>query len=94
MKISEHKDPSLALDALAALSLLGYCDFAYQGFCKYTNSNVWSMRTKVATCLLFYTGTPEAIEIAKYMYYSEKDKFAKGELQYGLKRFNIFIGTK
>lgn len=91
MKISEHKDPSLALDALAALSLLGHCDFAYQWFCKYKASNVWQVRTKVANCLLFYIGTPEAINTAKSLYHNEKDSFVVKELKIILKRFNIKI---
>lgn len=88
-KISEHKDPSEALDALAALSLLGYCNFAYQGFCRYTTSNVWQVRTKVANCLLYYTGTPEALTIVKNMYQNEKDHFVVKQFDEILKRFNI-----
>ncbi len=91
MKISEHKDPSLALDALAALSILGYCDFAYRGFCKYKTNNVWQVRTKVTNCLLFYIGTPEAINTAKNLYYNEKDSFVRNELENIFKRFNLKI---
>ena len=90
MKISEHKDPSLALDALAALSILGNCNFAYLGFCKYITSNIWLVRTKVANCLLYYTGTPEAIDIVKNMYYKEKDNFVSRQLELILvARFNL-----
>lgn len=89
MKISEHKDPSEALDALAALSLLGYCDFAYQSFCKYTANHIWQVRSMVANCLLYYTGTPEAINTVKNMYYTEKDSFVAEQLEGVLKKFNI-----
>jgi hypothetical protein len=88
-EISVHKDPSQALDALAALSLLGYCDFAYQGFCRYTNSKVRTVRTKVANCLLYYIGTDHAIKTVKNMYCNEKDPFVKNEIEYLLQKYNI-----
>ena len=91
MKISVHKDPSQALDALAALSLLGNCDFAYQGFCKYTTNHVWLVRNMVANCLLYYTGTPEAINTVKNMYYKEEDSFVVKQLEGVLEKYNIFI---
>ncbi len=64
-EISEDKDPSNALDALAAMSLLGYCDFAFKGFCKYISYDLWVVRAKVALCLAYYIGTPEAFEKIK-----------------------------
>lgn len=88
-RISAHKDPSQALDALAALSLLGYCDFAYQGFCRYTNCSIDLVRTKVANCLLYYTGTHQAINTVKNMYSNEKDSFVANEIEYILLKFNI-----
>jgi len=89
MKISEHKDPSLALDALAALSMLGNCNFAYLGFCRYITSNIWQVRTKVANCLLYYTGTSDAIHIVNHMYSIENDSFVLEQIEYALIRFNL-----
>ena len=91
IKISEHKDPSQALDALAALSLLGYCDFAYQGFCRYTNSEVELVRTKVTNCLIYYTGTSQAIDTVKNMYFNEKASFVVEEMEYIFQKYNIKI---
>jgi len=88
MKISEHKDPSEALDALGALSLLGYCDYSFKGFCKYKTNEEWLVRSMVANCLLYYTGSPEAIEIVKNMYYKEEDNFAVGWLEGILIKYN------
>lgn len=63
MKVAEDKDPSYSIDALAALSLLGYCDYAYKGFCKYIKSSIWQTRESAFWCLAYYIGTPEAFKI-------------------------------
>lgn len=86
-KIAEHQDPGIALDALAALSIMGYCDFAYEGFRKYINNEVGLVRTKVAACLLYYIGSPEAINDVKNLYDEEKDQNMKVELGYIKQRF-------
>ena len=88
-KISEHKDPSQALDALAALSLLGYCDFAYRGFCKYTKSEIPLVKINVANCLLYYTGTIQAINTVKKMYFDEKNSLVAKEIELVMQKYNI-----
>lgn len=95
MKISEHKDPSQALDALAALSLLGYCDYSYKGFCKYTTYEYWMVRRKAANCLIYYTGSPEAIGVVKSLYYLDRDRYLVRQLEEEVfKKFDIFILTR
>jgi hypothetical protein len=61
-KLAEDKDPSYALDASAALSLLGYCDLAFKNMLKYKDSDIVFVRQMVAWCLAYYIGTPEAIK--------------------------------
>ena len=62
-EISKDPDPSYALDALAGLSLLGYCDFAFQGFKYYTTNPCMNARRFAARCLAYYSGTSEAFQI-------------------------------
>lgn len=63
MAISEDADPSMAIDALGALSLLGYCEFAFKGFLRYMYHPVIQVRRDIAWCLAYYTGTPEALKL-------------------------------
>jgi len=63
--MTEDKDPSYSLDASVALSLLGYCDLAFENIIKYKDSEIVFVRQMVAWCLAYYIGTPEAIKIIK-----------------------------
>ena len=60
-------DPSCAIDALAALSLLGYCDYAFDGFVQYVKNTNENARKLAVICLAYYVSTFDAFEILKSM---------------------------
>lgn len=66
-EIAKDPDPSYALDALAGLSLLGYCDYAFEGFKTYTMNQCINARRFAARCLAYYSGTSEAFEVVLNM---------------------------
>lgn len=76
----EHPDPSIVIDALAALSLLGHCDYAFKGFSEYSKSKNENARKLAAICLAYYTGTPEAFKIIKGMQ-NDKDYQVQQEVK-------------
>ena len=53
----------MKLDALAALSLMGYCDEAYNGFVELTKYRGTFIREQAVSCLAYYIGTDAAIKI-------------------------------
>jgi HEAT repeat protein len=67
LAISIDPNPCNALNAYAALSLLGYTNYAYNGFCKYLNHQNDFIRQAAVSCLIYYTGTPQAIEKARVL---------------------------
>ena len=87
-QLSNDPDPSNALDALGALSLMGYCDFAFKGFSRYVNSDIWQVREKVTRCLAYYIGTPEAFKIIKNMQ-NDDDQQVREDAELILKFYKI-----
>jgi hypothetical protein len=88
MKISNDVNPSNALDALAALSLLGYCDFAFKGFCRYVHNDMSQVREKAVWCLAYYTGTHESFNVIKTLQNDDND-YVREDINKIWKIYNI-----
>jgi hypothetical protein len=77
-----------AIDALAALSLLGYCDYSFKSFALYAKSENDNARIFAAICLAYYTGTPEAFEIINNMQ-NDKSKDVKEVVKMAIENYKL-----
>ncbi len=86
---SNYDIPSCALDALGALALLGYCDYANKGFLLFKDDRFFNIRVCSAWCLAYYIGTFEAFKEIKEMYTKETLPQVHKELNEIVKLYNI-----
>jgi hypothetical protein len=77
----EQSSPVLAIDALAALSLLGNCDYAFNELKKYLTSDKEVVRKKSVSCIAYYIGTQEAFEVIEKMH-SDESVIVRAEVEH------------
>jgi len=81
-----QNNPGYTLDGLAALSLIGECDYAYLGFKSLINCGLEKVREKTVSCLAYYIGTPEAINIINTLT-NDESVIVRSEVEHVLKLY-------
>jgi hypothetical protein len=71
-KFAQDPMPSVAMDAIGALSLLGKCDYAFDRFKEFAKNDNFRIRMDAANCLTYYIGKPKAMEIVWQMQYDKE----------------------
>jgi hypothetical protein len=78
--VSYQNNPYLKMDGLAALSLMGYCDYAYNGFKRLIDSKDTEVKTTAIRCIAYYTATIEAFNFIRTLK-DEKDVYIKQRIE-------------
>ena len=73
--VANDKNQSYALDAIAGLSLLGYCDYAFNKFVELSKSYNSNVRDNALCCIAYYIGTQEA-----FKFVSEQKKIVESQM--------------
>jgi hypothetical protein len=85
---AEDPMPSIALDAIGALSLLGKHDYAFKKFKEYAKQEHFKIRIGAIHCLAYYIAAPPAIKIIQQMK-NDNDSFVRDEANQVLEKYKL-----